>query len=207
MEKKKILKGDIKEISKITSDIREIILQETESIKKEELLATVDSLEKSIEENKKLSKGKNILFIIISLLISVFIYTSFASQRMTTDILKTTHKQDSLLSEMSKLLSSSHTSYSNSTKDYEKLGHKYLNLANDYIIIIEKYNKQRISIELYKYKLHYIDSIYNIRFTKSDKIELLEGSKVDSALRLLPYYRNKLNYDKKKKRWEITIVK
>jgi len=205
MGKKKVLKGDIKEISKITSDIKELILLDTESLNNEILLTRLNNLQESIEENKKISKGSNITIIVLTLLIPLLFYFAIDSQRTTKNVLKTASIQDSLLIEMSKLLDSSDSSHSTTMNQYGRLVGEYGNVVDDYVKQRDDYYNQLNSIELYKDKLHLIDSIYNIRFRKVNKTDYLEGTKVDSALRLLPYYRNKLNYDKNKKRWVITI--
>ncbi len=56
-----------------------------------------------------------------------------------------------------------------------------------------------------KQKLDLIHKKYHITFKETDKQITARAPQLDSALLLLPYYRNKLKYDAKKQSWIIHI--
>jgi hypothetical protein len=56
-------------------------------------------------------------------------------------------------------------------------------------------------------KLDLVQENYEITFKETDKYISINAEKIDSALLLLPYYRNKLRYDQETKTWIITFSK
>jgi len=120
--------------------------------------------------------------------------------------------------------------YTNLIQEYNKLVHKYNDkqkntdtlitnyntLIAQYNTIVHKYNKQvhktdsiTSIMENQKIALDLIEKSFDIKyvtehFNNKTKISLL-SEKADSAFLLLPYFRDRLQYDSLKKCWEIKI--
>jgi hypothetical protein len=60
-------------------------------------------------------------------------------------------------------------------------------------------------LRVLKSKLNLIQLNYNIMFKETNNGISIHADKIDSALLLLPYYRDKLLYDPQKKSWIITL--
>jgi hypothetical protein len=77
---------------------------------------------------------------------------------------------------------------------------------------IVKYNELSSEVDslnqelrILKSKLSLIQSNYSIIFKETNNGISIHADKIDSALLLLPYYRDKLSYDSQKKSWTITL--
>jgi hypothetical protein len=77
---------------------------------------------------------------------------------------------------------------------------------------IVKYNELSSEVDslnqelrILKSKLSLIQSNYSITFKDTNNGISIHADKIDSALLLLPYYRDKLSYDSQKKSWTITL--
>jgi hypothetical protein len=70
----------------------------------------------------------------------------------------------------------------------------------------EKYDLEKAN-NLLKTKLDLVQKKYDITFKETDKSIKIEALKLDSALMLLPYYRDKLEYNPENKSWTITYSK
>jgi len=83
------------------------------------------------------------------------------------------------------------------------------NLLDDNLKLMNKISHLEYKNELYEIHLQYIDSRYGIKIIHDKDKSYVEGKKVDSALLLLPVYRDRLSYDSIKKQWTVkrTIVK
>lgn len=99
------------------------------------------------------------------------------------------------------------------TNDREKNEHlqsisqRYNTLVNDYNMLLHKYNSTCDTLEYQRMTLGLIKKSYDIGYDWSKdggylKVHL-QSQKADSAFALFPYYKKKLNYNGKKKCWEI----
>ena len=70
----------------------------------------------------------------------------------------------------------------------------------------EEYNDILIENERLKDRLNFIKSIYHIRIVENKNSYHLVSPEIDSALLLLPHYRNMLKYNNKDHSWSIKIV-
>lgn len=107
--------------------------------------------------------------------------------------------------------------YTNNKK-YNELAKKYNSLISDYNVLVHKYNTEAIKSseneqELFEkqYSLDMIKKHYGIKYMTTRNgyylsIEL-KSDKIDSALALFPYYKDKLSYDSKARCWVIEMPK
>lgn len=107
--------------------------------------------------------------------------------------------------------------YTNNKK-YNDLAKKYNSLISDYNLIVHKYNTETIKSseneqKLFEkqYSLDMIKKHYGIKYMTTrngDYLSIeLKSNKIDSALALFPYYKDKLSYDSKDKCWIIEMPK
>lgn len=84
--------------------------------------------------------------------------------------------------------------------DYNGLVHDYNELVKSYRVKVDSLTIQSTALKAIKtnYDIDYASSMEgDVRYVK------VWGTKVDSALMLLPYFRQKLSYDSKKNVWII----
>lgn len=72
-------------------------------------------------------------------------------------------------------------------------------LLDDNIRLMNMINDLEVKISLYESKLEYIKNRYGIRMDRGR----IESSEVDSAMLLLPVYRDRISYDSIKKQWSV----
>lgn len=78
-------------------------------------------------------------------------------------------------------------------------------LLDDNLKLMNKINDLEYKIEVYKMKLQDIDIRYGIKVVDDKNLFHLEAKKVDSALILLPVFRDKMTYDSIKSQWTISV--
>lgn len=71
----------------------------------------------------------------------------------------------------------------------------------------EDYNDVLIENERLKDRIDFIKSVYHIRVVENKNGYHLVSPEIDSAMLLLPHYRNMLKYNSKDRSWSIRIVK
>ena len=95
--------------------------------------------------------------------------------------------------------------------DYKNLIEKYNNLVGNFNSISTNYYNTKDSLETNKVLLQLIQKNYPIEvFVENEQQRQrvsIKSAQLDSALLLLPYYRDKLKYDPKEKSWIITLPK
>ena len=78
-------------------------------------------------------------------------------------------------------------------------------LLDDNLKLMNKVSDLEYKIDLYKMKLQDIEIRYGVKVVDDKNLFHLEAKKVDSALILLPVFRDKMTYDSIKSRWTISI--
>lgn len=78
-------------------------------------------------------------------------------------------------------------------------------LLDDNLKLMNKISDLEYKIDLYKMKLQDIEIQYGIKVVDDRNLFHIEAKKVDSALILLPVFRDKMTYDSIKSRWTISI--
>lgn len=109
------------------------------------------------------------------------------------------------------LVASINASDKRSIEVLQAIGEKYNTLVHDYNELAKKLEEKSDSVLIQGMALGLIKRNYGIDYLSNLKGDMrivqIQGSKVDSALLLLPYYRNKLSYDSKTKAWIIEYEK
>jgi len=83
----------------------------------------------------------------------------------------------------------------------------YKELGEEIDTLSRKNINLNLENDILKQKLNVIQKYYNITFKETDKSIIIEALKLDSALMLLPYYRNKIEYNPENNSWLITYSK
>lgn len=78
-------------------------------------------------------------------------------------------------------------------------------LLDDNLKLMNKIHDLEFRLDLYKMKLQSIETRYGIKVVNDKNLYHLESKKVDSALLLLPVFRDKMTYDSIKNQWTISI--
>lgn len=77
-------------------------------------------------------------------------------------------------------------------------------LLDDNMKLMNKINDLEYKVGLYEIKLQSIENRYGIKVVNDEDLFHIEGSKVDSAMLLLPVFRDRLSYDSVKNHWTVT---
>ena len=78
-------------------------------------------------------------------------------------------------------------------------------LLDDNLKLMNKIHDLEFKLDQYEMKLQSIEAQYGIKVVNDKNLYHLEGRKVDSALLLLPVFRDKVTYDSIKKQWTISV--
>ena len=78
-------------------------------------------------------------------------------------------------------------------------------LLDDNLMLMNKINDLEYKIDLYKMKLRDIEIRYGIKVVDDKALFHLDAKKVDSALILLPVFRDKMAFDSTRSQWTISI--
>ena len=78
-------------------------------------------------------------------------------------------------------------------------------LLEDNLKLMNKIGDLEYKIDLYKIKLQDIEMQYGIKVVDDKSFFHLEAKKVDSAMILLPVFRDKMAFDSTKRQWTISI--
>ena len=78
-------------------------------------------------------------------------------------------------------------------------------LLDDNLKLMNKISDLEYKIDLYKMKLQDIETLYGIKVVDDKALFHLEAKKVDSALILLPVFRDKMAFDSTRNRWSISV--
>lgn len=78
-------------------------------------------------------------------------------------------------------------------------------LLDDNLKLMNKIHDLEFRLDLYEMKLRSIETQYGIKVVNDKNLYHLEGKKVDSALLLLPVFRDKMSYDSIKRQWTISV--
>lgn len=78
-------------------------------------------------------------------------------------------------------------------------------LLDDNMKLMNKINDLEFKLDLFEMKLQSIETLYGIKVVEDKHLYHLEGKKVDSAMLLLPVFRDKMSYDSIKNQWTISV--
>ncbi|MDR2907276.1 MAG: hypothetical protein LBU91_04730 [Bacteroidales bacterium] len=190
----------------------------------EEVQNKIDVLQKEtqdyLKERKKTSiQVISIMFIATMLALGAIFVQDYKIQNYRNDIIEKQgiiirlQSTDSLFNQIMETKlndGETHRTYFYLSRDGEVVSYNELSTENNTLVfekdsLLRKYNEIKFQMNLLEDILDFIGKKYEIVVTKIDERKtLIEAHKIDSALMLLPYYRNKLEYDSIDRVWIIT---
>ena len=191
---------------KILNDIRELSLNEDIDLNKYKLSVSnyVKELEKIEAYERKVNKYGFTFLLLVSLFAGVFSYITFISNEDLADNLK---EKSSIIDRYEKIVPGDTvkgtTTIREITSYTDEKGRK-LTVSD----LIEENTHLMNELASASEKLDYIKEVYGI-YVETDKNGnwYLRADRVDSALLLLPHYKDRITYDPQKKHWTIYISK
>ena len=159
-------------------------------------------LDNKVKSIKSAANGLSYLMILIMVLFGVSLYFN-AMQFDRTDVLEfkilLMEQRDSLFRQIMKADSNMSISYR--LKDGRPMTYHELEEEND--SLRRKYYRAKFQNDIDKIKLDFINKNYNICIKHSGGTWTIIAPTIDSAMMLLPVYRDKLEYDSKENEWHI----
>jgi hypothetical protein len=191
---------------KILNDIRELSLNEDIDLDKYKLSVSnyVKELEKIEAYERKVNKYGFTFLLLVSLFAGVFAYITFISNEDLADNLK---EKSKIIDRYEKIVPGDTvkgtTTIREITSYTDEKGRK-LTVPD----LMEENTHLMNELASASEKLDYIKEVYGI-YVETDKNGkwFLRADRVDSALLLLPHYKDRVTYDPQKKHWTIYISK
>lgn len=191
---------------KILNDIRELSLNEDIDLDKYKLSVSnyVKELEKIEAYERKVNKYGFTFLLLVSLFAGVFAYITFISNEDLADNLK---EKSRIIDRYEKIVPGDTvkgtTTIREITSYTDEKGRK-LTVPD----LMEENTHLMNELASASEKLDYIKEVYGI-YVETDKNGkwFLRADRVDSALLLLPHYKDRVTYDPQKKHWTIYISK
>ena len=193
-------KKEIETFESLVSQLRDSIAANTSEENMREL---VSKFEQKIMIQKKAKKGFNTMLILLLLVFaSLGICLFLVLDRNDTLEQKITNMEyrDSLFNQIMQPDSNSTVVY----RVRNGIPVTYNQLANETDSLLQLTHDIESTKETYRIKLGLVTRNYPVSFTDSDGIITIHSSEIDSALLLLPVYRDKISYDSKRKTWNVT---
>ncbi len=193
-------KKEIETFESLVSQLRDSIAANTSEENMREL---VSKFEQKIVIQKKAKKGFNTMLILLLLVFaSLGICLFLVLDRNDTLEQKITNMEyrDSLFNQIMQPDSNSTVVY----RVRNGIPVTYNQLANETDSLLQLTHDIESTKETYRIKLGLVTRNYPVSFTDSDGIITIHSSEIDSALLLLPVYRDKISYDSKRKTWNVT---
>lgn len=209
-------KNKRRRLSEVVDEIKKEISNNENMDKSEIVNSLLDEANQIIVENKKADNGIGYAMLIMIGLIIYLIFNSYQSDYqiniLNTDIVEKRNTinnlqwSDSLFTKFMDLTYDSVTglrtiyykskngrpiTYSDLIKENDSLKVKLVNLENN-----NRFNELKLSLA---------KNNYDISFIETDSYIKIMAPKIDSALLLLPHYKNKIKYDMNKKTWNVTL--
>ncbi|MBF1509557.1 MAG: hypothetical protein HXN85_06235 [Prevotella pallens] len=191
---------------KILNDIRELSLNEDIDLDNYKLSVSnyVKELEKIEADERKVNKYGFTFLLLVSLFAGVFSYITFISNEDLADNLK---EKSRIIDRYEKIVPGDTvkgtTTIREITSYTDEKGRK-LTVPD----LMEENTHLMNELASASEKLDYIKDVYGI-YIETDKNGkwFLRADRVDSALLLLPHYKDRITYDPQKKHWTIYISK
>lgn len=192
---------------KILNDIRKLSLDEGIGLDnyKVSISHYVEELEKIEDNEEKASKYTFIFLLFVSLFTGIFAYITFTSKEDLADNLK---EKSNIIDRYEKIVPGDTTKGTTTTikefTTYTDENGRKLTVPD----LIEENTLLMNELASASSKLDYIKETYGI-YVETDKNGdwHLRADRVDSALLLLPHYKDRITYNPQKKHWKIYIDK
>lgn len=193
-------KKEIESFESLVTQLKDNIAANTSE---EQMRELVSKFELKLELQKKAQKGLNtvllfLLFIFSSLSIGLFLVLD-RNDTLEQKITNMEHR-DSLFSQIMQPDSNSTIVY----RVRNGIPVTYNQLASESDSLLQLTHDIESVKETYRIKLGLVTRNYPVSFTDRDGIISIHAAKIDSALLLLPLYRDKISYDSKRKTWSVT---
>lgn len=190
-------KKQIESLESLVSQLKDNIAA---NMSKEQQKELIIKFEQKLEMQKKANRGFNtvlvlLLFVFLSLSTGLYLL----SDRNDTLEQKITNMEyrDSLFTQIMQ-------PDSNSTVVYQTrngIPVTYNQLANESDSLLQLTHDIDRTKEIYRIKLGLVTRNYPVSFTDHNGLISIHSAELDSALLLLPVYRDKISYDSKQKTW------
>ena len=193
-------KKEIETFESLVTQLKDNIAANTSE---EQMRELVSKFELKLELQKKAQKGLNTMLILLLLVFaSLGICLFLVLDRNDTLEQKITNMEyrDSLFNQIMQPDSNSTVVY----RVRNGIPVTYNQLANETDSLLQLTHDIESTKETYRIKLGLVTRNYPVSFTDSDGIITIHSSEIDSALLLLPVYRDKISYDSKRKTWNVT---
>ncbi len=190
----------------IISDIRKATTEDGGKERIEDLLSEAEA---KVESWRKADKGiRNIIMLLIVLLGLGLFFILMMNDRVEIlqqevndkrSTIRSLQWSDSLLNKYMDVI------YDSATQQRSVIFISRGDSRMSYMDLAKESDSLRRKLSEAKAKVELAESAYDIRYRDlGDKIRI-EAPRLDSALLLLEYYRNKLEYDPKEKVWRISV--
>ncbi len=161
--------------------------------------------ERAAELDAILAKEKaDLKFSFISVLLSMLFVIGFAyiTNMYNDDLREDVSQKKEIITKYEQAVrhDTIHTYYDESGKEIT-----VPSLLDDNLKLMNKIHDLEFKLDQYEMKLQSIEAQYGIKVVNDKNLYHLEGRKVDSALLLLPVFRDKVTYDSIKKQWTISV--
>lgn len=160
----------------------------------------VEKFEQKVVSQKKAEKGLNNLLILVLLVVcslAVGLYLTMDRNDVLEQKVANMEWRDSLFNQIMQPDSNSTIVY----KVRNGAPVTYNQLASESDSLLQLSHNVEYAKETYRIKLGLATRNYPITFTEENGAISIHASKIDSALLLLPVYRDKIGYDSKRKVW------
>jgi ABC-type multidrug transport system fused ATPase/permease subunit len=169
----------------------------------EQIRELITKFEQKVEIQKKANKGFDTMLILLFLVfVSLGIGLGLVWDR--NDVLKqkitNMEYRDSLFNQIMQPDSNSTIVY----RVRNGIPVTYNQLANESDSLLRLTHDIEHTKEVYRIKLSLVTRNYPVSFTEDDGIITIHSAKIDSALLLLPVYRDKISFDSKQRTWCVT---
>ncbi|RGT50917.1 hypothetical protein [Bacteroides intestinalis] len=207
-------KEPIRRLSEVVHDLKHEINDSDNFIKNEKIDSLFNEIDNIVIENKKANKGITyfLLFVLIYFVSSLFFMYNSSNQidTLNTDIIEKRNTinrlqwSDSLFTKFMSLSYDSineHRTLHFLSRNGKEITYPDLMKENDSLLIelTNIKNENRLNIQ----KLSMAKNNYGINFKETSKYITIFAPRLDSALLLLPYYKEKIHYDKDRDVWTI----
>ena len=209
-------KEPIRRLSEVVHDIKHEINNSDSCINNEKMDSLFSEVETIIIEDKKANKGMLyfLLFVLISFVLSLFFTYNSSNQIdiLNADIIEKRNTinrlqwSDSLFTKFMNLSYDSINEYRTLhflSRNGREMTYSDLMQENDSLQTLLTTIKDENRINLLK--LSMTKKNYDINFKETNKYITIFAPRLDSALLLLPYYKDKIHYDKDNDVWKVAL--
>lgn len=190
----------IESLESLVSQLKDSIAANTNE---EQMRELVSKFELKMEIQKKAKKGfSTVLFFLLFVFSSLCIGLFLVLDRNDTLEQKITNMEyrDSLFNQIMQPDSNSSIVY----RVRNGIPVTYNQLASESDSLLQLTHDIESVKEIYRIKLGLVIRNYPVSFTDRNGIISIHAAKIDSALLLLPLYRDKISYDPKRQTWSVT---